>query len=510
MCKVFKGLFLLLIVLCLLNVVKVSAADVYFVWEKTEILVPLNASLENYKNSYEVSFYVNGRKSTDFTVEKEVNCSTFSTVLTNKIGKYTVYYKAKSEKYYVSSTQAIIFNVVDITKPNITQIADVVLESGKGFKIENYFYFSDDTTSKDELNIILDDSYVLYNIVGEYDAKLTVIDKFNNKTEKKFKIKIKDSSKPQIIIQKPLILSYGASIDVNEYFVAIDDCNGDLTNFIKVEGYDSKKLGHQEITVSVSDYSNNTIRMKVSVNVIDDESPMLLLKHNEVTLNIKEYSSFNFDYFKNYILDISDNHTSIDKLVLSIDHSKVLNEIGDFEVSYYVKDLSENITTEKMIVKLRELKGPDLIGEDIVTIKLGEEIDLLSLVEVKDEYDSNAIDRLEILSSNLNTCIVGNYEVTYICYNSSGNYSTKVIVIEVIDDLGVENNQKEEVVDKNDKEELENSKNPISNENDKDVENSNKLDFLFKTIDVNSKVVFDFILVILIIILLIIIFKKRN
>jgi ABC-type antimicrobial peptide transport system permease subunit len=110
----------------------------------------------------------------------------------------------------------------------------------------------------------------------------------------------------------------------------------------------------------------------------------------------------------------------------------------------------------------------------------------------------------------LNTCIVGNYEVTYICYNSSGNYSTKVIVIEVIDDLGVENNQKEEVVDKNDKEELENSKNPISNENDKDVENNNELDFLFKTIDVNSKVVFDFILVILIIILLIIIFKKRN
>ena len=42
--------------------------------------------------------------------------------------------------------------------------------------------------------------HVLYNIVGEYDAKLTVIDKFNNKTEKEFKIKIKDSTKYYLII----------------------------------------------------------------------------------------------------------------------------------------------------------------------------------------------------------------------------------------------------------------------------------------------------------------------
>ena len=75
-----------------------NAADAYFVWEKTQIDVPLNSSLENYKDKYELSFYVNGSKSKDYYVEKEVNCSTFSTVLTNKIGKYTVYYKAVSEK----------------------------------------------------------------------------------------------------------------------------------------------------------------------------------------------------------------------------------------------------------------------------------------------------------------------------------------------------------------------------------------------------------------------------
>jgi hypothetical protein len=81
MFKLFKGL-LLCIVVIILNVftIKSSASNAYFVWEKKDIKVPIYSNLEDYKDDYIVKLYVDGKESFDFWVEKEVNCSSFSTV----------------------------------------------------------------------------------------------------------------------------------------------------------------------------------------------------------------------------------------------------------------------------------------------------------------------------------------------------------------------------------------------------------------------------------------------
>ena len=93
--KLFKGCSVA-IVLFLASVLceKTYAANAYFVWEKTVIDVPVYSALEGFKDDYILKLYVNGVESDDFYVEYETNCSTFSTVLTNRIGRYTVFYKA--------------------------------------------------------------------------------------------------------------------------------------------------------------------------------------------------------------------------------------------------------------------------------------------------------------------------------------------------------------------------------------------------------------------------------
>ena len=120
MCKILKGLIVCLIcIFCYKITNKANAASAYFVWEKSVIDVPVFSNLEEYKDDYVVKLYVNGKESKDFTVTYEVNTSSFSTVLTNKVGKYTVYYKAYSKNNYVSSVEGIIFNVCDVTPPII-------------------------------------------------------------------------------------------------------------------------------------------------------------------------------------------------------------------------------------------------------------------------------------------------------------------------------------------------------------------------------------------------------
>ena len=78
MFKLFKGL-LLCIVLILLNVftIKTNASNAYFVWEKKDINVPIYSDLEEYKDDYIVKLYVDGKESFDFTVEEEVNWSSY-------------------------------------------------------------------------------------------------------------------------------------------------------------------------------------------------------------------------------------------------------------------------------------------------------------------------------------------------------------------------------------------------------------------------------------------------
>ena len=102
MCKLFKGFMFITILLFSFSIInQAKAANAYFVWEKVVIDVPLNSSLESYKDDYVVKLYVDGNESDDFYVTYETNCSTFTTVMTNKVGKYTVYYKAYSNKNYI-------------------------------------------------------------------------------------------------------------------------------------------------------------------------------------------------------------------------------------------------------------------------------------------------------------------------------------------------------------------------------------------------------------------------
>ena len=93
MYKLFKGFIICLVFVFVSNFsMKAEAASAQFVWEKTEIDVPIFSDINDYKNQYVVKFYVNGVESKDFEIEMEVNTTTFSTVLTNgnaaKLGEY--------------------------------------------------------------------------------------------------------------------------------------------------------------------------------------------------------------------------------------------------------------------------------------------------------------------------------------------------------------------------------------------------------------------------------------
>ena len=436
MLKLFKRFPIYLIVFFVLfYTTNVQASTAYFVWEKTEIDVPVFSNIQDYKDKYILKLYVDGKLSDDYYVEMEVNCSTFSTVLTNKVGKYTVYYKAYSKSNYISSMVPIIFNVIDITPPNISLISNTIeVTLGSDLSTKNFYTISDDTCVLSDINVSINDVSVIYNTIGTYPASITATDLYGNSLTKKFNVKIVDGDKPQILILKPLEFYYGEDVNFTEYFLCKDNYNNDITYKMIVEGLDTSKLGRQEIRICIADYSNNMLEITVDVLVLDKIAPTLVLSSDEVVLDVLEFDTFNTYYFEGFIYHLSDNYSKEEDIQLVIDISKLKQEIADFNVCYTAIDENNNKKKEVLLVKIREFIGPTIIGEDVIEVTKGSNIDLWSLVTVIDEYDLDAYQRLSVNSGDFDIDKAGSYEIVYTCFNTSGIFSEKIIVINVVDD----------------------------------------------------------------------------
>lgn len=418
----------------------VSGSSAYFVWEKYIIDVPAFANVNDYKDDYVLKLYVNGKESKDFYVEYETNCSTFSTVTTNRVGKYTVYYKAYSKSNYISSEQGIIFNVIDVNPPEIILENDVIeLEYGQTLDDLVWYRVKDDICNSSEIEVSLNDTGVIYTISGIYKATLIAVDIYGNRCVKNVTIRVSNSINPIIKITKQLNFEYGEEPDLKEYFFCTDAYGNDITKYLTVEGLDIYKLGKQLINVSVTDLSNNTTDMNLEVFVVDNKAPQLDLICSEVTLDILDFSILDIEYFKQFIFRINDNYSNA--IELKIDISSLKEEVRDFLVIYKAVDENKNVTEITLKVMLRESTGPVIDGVDYIEIEPGSELDLKSLVEISDPYDKDVSSRLIIESNDLNLDKPGTYYVKYTSFNTSGIYTEKVIEIKVLGEAEQENKE---------------------------------------------------------------------
>ena len=444
MCKLFKGFIFVTVLLISFSILsKVNAANAYFEWEKTVIDVPLNSSLESYKDDFIVKLYVDGNESNDFYVTYETNCSTFTTVMTNKVGQYTVYYKAYSNKNYISSEQAIVFNVVDVNPPVVT-LNDYTVEVEIGNSLKNYDWFNvDDDSDPSGITYKINDQNVVYTALGLYPASLTAMDIYNNKTTVEFMVKVVDKTPPSIFILKPLIFEYNEQVDISEYLMCQDNCDGDISKLLSVSNLDTQTLGKRIITVEVSDYSNNNVVMTFEVVVKDDTPPTIDMITNEIILDINDFEVYNVEYFEQYVFNIRDNYTTKENLVIEIDIEELSFAVSDYYVNYIAIDENNNKTINKLLVKLREFSGPEIIGPDSLEVYIGEVLDFKQIVSVYDEYDPAASQRLIIEENGLDLLTAGVYYVKLTCFNTSGIYSEKIIIVNV---RNIENTQNNDVI----------------------------------------------------------------
>ena len=415
----------------------VFAEDIcHFEWIKTEIVVPLNGNLYDYIDNYEVKFYINGKESNDFCISKEENASTFSTVLTNVIGEYHVYYLAYNDFYNCYSEQMITFIVKDLTKPDIKGDELVRLLYKQKFDYKEHFTITDNYSEKDKINVYVYDDNVSYDYVGKYKAMIVAVDEDGNKNEKEFYIEIYDDVAPTIKVKKELVFSYGIDFDINDYFDIKDNYD---KNVVVTHTPLKKELGNQSLTLLARDQFGNSNQMTFSVNVIDNVPPTIEFLEGDIVLDISKNKSI-YSIVQSIIKNISDNYDDRNNITVDYETNIILDKVDVYNVTVYAQDSFNNKNEKTTTVFLKSFENPILICEDKYIFTLGDSIDLESLVSAYDKYDLDINKKIEVVDSNVDETKPGSYQVLYRVFSNSCNYEEKIIDIVI-----QEKKEKEEV-----------------------------------------------------------------
>lgn len=239
----------------LLSVLLVIALFYFLVMPKLSLKGDKNIDIE-YGDTYSEPGYSASYLGDNLTdkvwIEGEVDNS--------KVGTYVLKYNVQKNKIKVTKKRNV--NIVDTVKPSITLVGEEVQNVCPGIKYEEEGYSSEDNYDGDLTEKVKVET-------SDEEIKYIVKDSSGNTTTKIRKTNRIDADGPVITLKG----SENYYVFLNSTFndpgyTAIDNCDGDLTNKVKVTGtVDTKTVGKYDVVYSVSDTKGNVTKVTRVVTV---------------------------------------------------------------------------------------------------------------------------------------------------------------------------------------------------------------------------------------------------
>ena len=283
-----------------------------------------------------------------------------------------------------------------------------------------------------ELKSLIEETQNLINSksLNQYNTnkKLTFIEETFNKFKSSINTK---GDAPTITGSSIVTINQGDSFDFMDGITIVDDRDTIDQMNIKIEqgNFDSHIPGQYTIKYIIQDRDGNVTEFEREVVVISIGAPVIE-GLNKVELKVGD----KFEPLAGVkATDKEDGDITKDiKVMGRVD----VNVEGTYELTYTVTDSDGNRTESKREVVVRPIKveinnAPTIEANDKI-IKVGTEFNPLSDVTAFDAEDGDITNKINIVSNNVNTSKVGNYEVVYEVTDSKGVSTTKVISVVVV------------------------------------------------------------------------------
>jgi|GEM_PF-4060558 len=193
-----------------------------------------------------------------------------SGVDTSKVGEYQVTYKA-TDYEGKSSEKTINVSVIEDDEAPVIVTDEIEVVVGSIFNLFDNIYVTDNTTQK--ITLLLLESDLDVNVVGEYKVLVKAIDAGGNKTQKEITINVtgkpEDYNYPPEIIAESKVIYVGDDFDPLEGVYATDIEDGDLEVTIDEGEVDTSIPGDYVIRYYAADSENVFTKLEVVITVKD-------------------------------------------------------------------------------------------------------------------------------------------------------------------------------------------------------------------------------------------------
>ncbi|MFA5246953.1 MAG: immunoglobulin-like domain-containing protein, partial [Candidatus Micrarchaeia archaeon] len=356
-------------------------------------------------------------------VDGAVIVTSSSTVNTDELGTYLVTYSA-TDLHGNTATATRTVTVVDTVAPVISIIGD------NPASVEVYAVYADaGATAFDAVDgtvPVVASGTVNTNALGSNTITYSASDSHGNTATATRVVNVVDTTAPTIT----LIGEMSVTIEIGSTYVdagasANDNYDGDITaGIVIVNSVNTNAVGSYSITYDVTDSSGNfATQVTRTVNVVDTSAPIIsILGSNPATAEAKTaYADAGAT-----ALD------AVDGVVIVTSSSTVnTDELGTYWVTYSATDSHGNTATATRTVNVVDTTKPEItiLGNNPATL------------EAKTAYadaGAAAFDTVDgtipvVASGTVNADILGEYTITYVATDSSGNTATATRIVNVVD-----------------------------------------------------------------------------
>ncbi|MGS0971768.1 MAG: hypothetical protein ACVCEJ_00775 [Candidatus Izemoplasmataceae bacterium] len=254
-----------------------------------------------------------------------------------------------------------------------------------------------------------------------------------------------DVSEPTFSESGAFILSYldqtPIEVIIGNHITVHDEIDGDLSNQIMIEQdyytNHEHEIGSYLVKLSATDSSGNKATFDLTVLVKDEIAPVI---DGPSSLNISVNNAPLVDNLIQQYYTINDGYDGLLGYNITNDtYSVNKHMLGTYNVTFRATDGSSNSSTKSISLSVIDDVAPSIEGDSVLISPMSNPLtinDILATQTVSDNYSNLSMaDTIvtDLYSSNIHQ--IGTYTVTLKAEDSSGNSTTKIINIDVIDDV---------------------------------------------------------------------------
>ncbi|QAS61370.1 hypothetical protein [Clostridium septicum] len=275
-------------------------------------------------------------------------------------------------------------------------------------------------------------------------------DKDGVKTEKTFKVNVKDRNQAPVINGEDVNLTVGEKWNKNLHkIVATDKEDGDLTEKVRIKENNIKlnndsivtESGEYNVVFEVEDKDGVKTEKTFKVNVKDrNQAPVI----NGEDVNLTVGEKWNKNLHKIVVIDKEDGDLTekvrIKENNIKLNNDSIVTESGEYNVVFEVEDKDGDKTEKTFKVNVKDRNQAPVINGEDVNLTVGEKWNKnLHKIVATDKEDGDLTEKVRIKENNIklnNDSIVtesGEYNVVFEVEDKDGVKTEKTFKVNVKD-----------------------------------------------------------------------------